>query len=159
MKSKILLLALFSTIIFTSCMTVKWTPVSFAPDEFVKVYEVDGSKDALFLKSNEWMISIFNNATSVIQHTDKAEGVIIGKYLMHGTVTAGAYGTTVDSRIYAIIDIRVKDGKARLSIKPEDWRYYKGLVGVPYTKDLALIDMNALADAFQKYIGKKEVQF
>lgn len=148
---------LLAITLLTSCVT--YQKVTFAPDEFVKVYETPGTKDALFLKSNEWMVGIFKDATSVIQHSDKEEGVIIGKYLMFGTITPGAYGTTIDSRVYAIIDIRVKDGKARLAIQPGNYSAVTSMMGPGYTKDKALADLNALADSFNRALLKNEVTF
>ena len=78
---------------------------------------------------------------------------------MFGTISAGLYGTTNDSRVFAIIDIRVKDGKARLLIQPQTWRYMQGMVGTAYTKEKALADMNALAESFNQALLKSEVKF
>jgi len=90
--------------------------------EVTKVYDdVVGTKAQLFLKTNEWMVSTFKNADSVIQYSDKDEGVIIGKYLMAGQILFGSY--KVDERVFAILEVHVKDGKIKISIKPVPWNY------------------------------------
>ena len=150
-------LILFS-ITVTLCSCVTWQTVSFSSDDFVKVYEIQGSQSELFLKANDWMVRTFKDATSVIQHSDKQEGVVIGKYLIFGSFSQGMYGGTVDSRVYAIIDIRVKDGKARLMIQPNEYAYG---VGVPnaFTKEKALERMEALAVDFESAMNLKKVEF
>jgi len=136
--------------------------VTFTESEnYVQVYEdVTGDKNSLYLKANDWMISNFNDATSVIQHSDKEEGVLIGKYLMSGTMQGSRYGTA-DSRVYAIIDIRVKDQKARIEIKPiGSWTYDpNGMTIFQYSKDKAKADMKILAESFHQSLIKKGVEF
>jgi hypothetical protein len=144
-------------VIFTSCLGYK--TVTFTDDEFVKTHEnLDGTQDELFLKANEWMVSVFNSAKSVVQHSDKQEGVIIGKYLMHTIPTSntGMYGTYDDIDVFAVIDIRVRDGKARLQIKPTDYSHPNML---PYTKQDALDEMNRLAVSFENKIRTGKVDF
>jgi hypothetical protein len=51
----------------------------------IKTYtDLTDNQDELFIKANDWMISMFKDASSVIQFNDKQEGVLIGKYLMSG---------------------------------------------------------------------------
>lgn len=138
----------------TSCFTLK--NATFEKDAFVRVYEnLPGNQDDLYLKANEWMVSAFNNAESVIQHSDKEEGVLIGKYLMFGALTTGMYG--IDSRVFSIIDIRVKDGRARLSIQPDNYTYYD--TQYAYTKEKALATMEELASSFEKSLKSEKVDF
>jgi len=155
------ILAALLTIALTSCASMQ--PVTFTESEYVvKVFEdVKGTKEQLYLKANDWMIKTFNDATSVIQHSDKEEGVIIGKYLMNGKVHSGAYGTTLDTRVYAIIDIRVKDQKARIEIKPQDkWEYdSSGMTIYDYSKQKAIADMQKLIESFYQALQKKDVEF
>ena len=108
MKNK--LTCLWAIVLFSCAPSL----INFTEDEHLgEIYEdVIGSHDELYLRANSWMISTFNDAESVIQHSDKEEGVIIGRYLMNGTVSAGMYGS-VDTRVYAVIDIRVRDDRAR----------------------------------------------
>ena len=134
--------------------------ISFTEDErFIEVIDVPGSKNELYLKANDWMIQTFNSAESVIQHSDKEEGVVIGKYLMHGSVSSGVYGAA-DTRVYAIIDIRVKDDRARLEIKPLDWYYdASGMTVYQFSKQDAINAINRLSDSFYKGLTKESVEF
>jgi hypothetical protein len=126
----------------------KKTFVKFTENEFIKVYEnLNSLQDDLFQKSNEWIVSFFRDAKSVIQHTDKEKGVIIGKYLMNSYV-----------EVYVTIDIRVKDGRARLAITPNDYFYYE-TKKLSYTKKDAINDMNQLAQSYYEKIKSKEIDF
>jgi hypothetical protein len=135
--------------------------VNFSEDEkFIEIVDVPGPKNELYLKANNWMIETFKDAESVIQHSDKEDGVIIGKYLMHGGLTPGIYGTTVDTRVYAIIDIRVKDDRVRLEIKPMDWYYdSSGMTVYQFSKQDAIAAINRLSDSFYKGITKETIEF
>jgi len=137
--------------------------VGFTEDEqLVKVFDnLPSTKDKLFLKANDWMIRTFNSAESVIQHSDKEDGVIIGKYLMHGTLShGGPYSAAADTRVYAIIDIRVKDQKARIEIRPQDWKYdSSGMTVYNYSKQDAIADIQRLVDSFYNSLQKKDVEF
>lgn len=140
--------------------------IQFNEDEqLVEVFEnLPGTKEHLYLKANAWMIETFNNAESVIQHTDKEEGAIIGRYLMSGELTQATGLGTVDSRVYAIIDIRVKDGKARIEIKPQGkWTYYQSsTIGgryYNYSKEDAMQDMAQLSEGFYNSLLKDDIKF
>lgn len=158
---KKLVLLLFITSVLTSCYTTKMLTLSDTP--FVKIYDdVQGTQNELFLKSNEWMIGAFNNAKSVIQHSDKAEGVIIGKYLMlttSGTVVFGSPTPIPGTDVYAIIDIRVKDSKARIEIKPNDFRYITDGMSKEFTKEDAVAIMEKLSESFHESLKVKKVDF
>jgi hypothetical protein len=151
-------LLLLSALLMYSCSP---TLVKFSEDEkFIEIVDVPGPKNELFLKANNWMIETFNSAESVIQHSDKEEGVIIGKYLMYGGVSPGIYGTTVDTRVYAIIDIRVKDDRVRLEVKPQDWYYdSSGMTVYQFSKQDAVAAINRLSDSFYKGISKETIEF
>lgn len=130
-------------------------------ENLVQVFEdTEGTKDQLYLKANNWVIETFNNAESVIQHSDKEEGVIIGKYLMSGLVQGNMYATA-DSRVYAIIDIRVKENKARVEIKPQgQWRYdASGMTIFNYSKEEAKEEMRQLAHSLHDALLKNAVEF
>ncbi|AWW32180.1 hypothetical protein DN752_19670 [Echinicola strongylocentroti] len=157
MKNQILLLAT-SIILLSSCMSAKVVNMEDRP--YVQVYEsLDTSQDDLFLMANEWMIKTFNDAESVIQHSDKEDGVLMGKYLMSGGVSTGLYGTTSDSRVYSIIDIRVKDDKVRISITPQEWAYYEMSTAPKYTEEEAMKDMENLASSLYQHISTSNVDF
>jgi hypothetical protein len=136
--------------------------VSFSEDEnFIQVYEdLKGTQNEIYLKANDWMIKQFKDATSVIQHSDKEDGVIIGKYLMYGNLSSGMYGATSDSRVYAIIDIRVKDNKARLEIKPQAFKYDpSGMTIYYYSKADCIRDMKLMGESFYQALQKDAVKF
>lgn len=159
MKKSILLL--FIAVALTSCYTTKMMTLSDSP--FIKVYDdVNGTQNQLFLKSNEWMITVFNNAKSVIQHSDKEEGVIIGKYLMLTTPPTVVFGSSVPvpgTDVYAIIDIRVKDNKARMEIKPNDFKFITDGISKEFTKEDAVVIMENLAESFHGALKVKSVDF
>lgn len=138
-------------ILLMSCLTLK--KVTFSPDEFVRVYEnLSGSKNELFLKANDWMVRTFKSAKSVIQLSDKEEGILLGKYILHSDVLV-SLGGPVESNIYAIIDIRVKDNKARLQIQPENY------TSPNFTKEQAMVVLEDLAADFSKAMKSGKIDF
>jgi hypothetical protein len=148
-----------SAVILFSCAPAL---IQFHEDEhLVEIYdELNATQDELYLKANSWMIESFKDAESVIQHSDKDEGAIIGKYLMAGGVSTSMYGS-VDTRIYAIIDIRVKDNRAKIEIKPqESWHYdASGMTVYNFSKEDAQREMVRLAQSFFDSIHKETVEF
>ncbi|MGY6648043.1 DUF4468 domain-containing protein [Wenyingzhuangia sp. IMCC45574] len=133
-----------------SCAIVKTesNPVS-------KVVEVAGeNKNQLYVKANNWMVSVFNNAESVIQFTDKESGTITGKYLLGTIAAASKYGSA--QYAYAMIKIQVKDGASRITITPQSFTYAKGNIFTLYTKEKADRDIQALIQDFETAIQKKE---
>lgn len=155
------ILVLVVTVIFnlTSCAPLKTVSVN---EPFVKVYiDLKGNQSENFVKANDWMVSEFKNAESVIEYTDKETGTIIGKYLMFGTVRHGAYGMTSDDRIFAKIDIRLKDNRARISIQPMgNWKYdSSGFTIYSYSPEKAQADMESLADRFYMKLRSDTVDF
>jgi hypothetical protein len=158
-----------STICLTllpSCYTLRQMPVAFEP--VVKTNDVNGTKDELYLKSNRWMVSIFKDARSIIQYSDKAEGTIIGRYLLKDFPADPFH---IEKFIYATIEITVKDGKSRIVITPEGWtvttRYNdkgepKKIVEPKeryYTKEMAIADINALCESFHKSLENNSLTF
>lgn len=164
MKKLLTLIMISYLFLVVGCMSGA-SLVQFPEDEdLVEVYDYPAlSKDQLFLKANGWMIETFNSAESVIQHSDKEEGAIIGKYLMYGsTSTSYVYGQAIeiDSRVFAIIDIRVKEGKAKIEIKPQRQWPYGGYSGAyNYSKEKAVQDIIKLSDSFNAYLSKSDVEF
>jgi hypothetical protein len=127
---------------------------------YSKVFEnLPEDKNQLFIKANEWMIKTFNNAESVIQYSDKEAGALIGKYLMSGSSDPGYPNR--DTRIYAKIDIRVKDNKAIIIIEPlSEWKHDpSGLTILTYSKEDAITDMDALSESFHKSLIAKAIEF
>jgi hypothetical protein len=152
--------------LLTSCFTTKLIPVSF-PEPIVKIYDVNGTKDELFINANRWMISTFKDARSIIQYSDKTEGILIGKYLLFykPAVPPSAYiGEIPEVTIYAIIELTVKDNKARISISPDSWndRQYNDGYSEPesmYSKEKAISDINNLCESFNKGVQAEKVEF
>jgi hypothetical protein len=158
MKTKLSILA-FYCLIVSSC--APYQVISF-DQAYIKVFEdLPGNKNQLFVKANEWMVKTFNSAESVIQFSDKEEGTIIGKYLMFGEVHSGGYGVTVDNRVYAKIDIRIKDNKARISIEPLDkWQYDPSGISIyKLSRESALDEMDGLSDGLHKALIAKTIDF
>lgn len=155
------MLVLFVAVITVSCYTAKTVTLSDTP--FVKVYDdVPGTQDELFLKANEWMISTFKDARSVIQHSDKEDGVIIGKYLMFTTPPVFGFGASIPTPgtdIFAIIDIRVKENKSRIEIKPYDFTYVSDGISKEFTKEDAVAIMETLAESLHQTLQTKKVDF
>jgi hypothetical protein len=82
MKKKLKIIYFLTTILtITSCASsTKATEVKV--NKLSKIISTENTKNKLYLKANDWMISTFGNAESVIQFSDKDAGVITGKYLM-----------------------------------------------------------------------------
>lgn len=143
--------------ILSSCMTT----VHFAEDEYFNAVFEDtpGTKDQLYLKANRWMIKEFVDASSVIQHNDKVDGTIIGKFLLYGSLRTGAYGVTSDTRIFAIIEITVKDDKSRIQIRPQSSWTYSEESQNGYSKTTAMRDIENLAESFHQAMVKEVQDF
>ena len=154
-------LFVFAFLTMNSC--ISYQTVTFTEEEyFVKVFDnLEDNKDELFIKANDWMITIFKDATSVIEYSDKEAGALIGKYLLGGEVHNGVYGVSIETRIYAKIDVRVKDSRARISIQPlSSWQYDKsGMTIHNYSKEKANEDMNKLAESLQKHLKSEQIDF
>ena len=135
---------------FQSCavITTESKPVT-------KVVNVENTtQNELYVRANNWMVSAFNNAESVIQFSDKESGTITGRYLL-GTITnANEYGPA--RRAYATIKIQVKDNASKITITPESFKYAKGNPYTLYTKEKADADINDLILSFEQNIILKE---
>lgn len=115
---KKIILLLLAIITLQSCGT--YQKISASDLSTTKIYEnLNKSQSDLYVISNSWMIDAFNNADSVIQFSDKETGSIIGKYLVQGSIIRSGYLST-DTRIFAKIDISLKDNRAKISITPTD---------------------------------------
>ena len=111
---------------------------------------VPASQDQLFLKANGWMTETIGDAEKVVQHFEDEEGVIIGNYIMNGSIASDK----IDNRVHAIIEIRVRDNNARIEIRPQArWRYSNNPQS-PYTysKEDARFQMNKLLKSFYETV-------
>jgi hypothetical protein len=160
--------AFFLSILLCSCNVAKPVIVEISEPVVFMFEDLDLSQDELFLKANEWMISTFNNAESVIQYSDKEAGTLMGKYILYERAATYLSDniTTPDTRVYATLDIRVKDNKARLAVKVLDsWTYSyvkfssgkEYISGVP--KEDALNKIESLSASFKKNLLAKGVDF
>lgn len=148
----------------TSCTATRIL-VNF-DEPIVKTFDATGTKEELFVNANRWMISIFKDARSVIQFSDKTEGILIGKYLLY---YPESLFYNLSPEIYAIIEINVKDGRGRISIKPDNWSYSKANYGIPYwsgtqdsylyDKEKAIADIDTLCEDFNKNLQSKKINF
>jgi hypothetical protein len=128
-------------------------------NEFI---DVQGTKDELYIKANQWIVRTFKDAKSVIQFQDKAEGKIMGKYLMHSTTYGGGFGlysTAISSvDVYSLITISVKDNATKIDIEPMgEWKYdSSGVTIFNYSPEKAQRDINTLIQDYKKFILLKE---
>jgi hypothetical protein len=164
--------AILSLSLLPSCYTYQAVKISFS-EPIIKTYEVPGTKDELYLKSNLWMVSTFKDAKSVIQYSDKAEGILTGKYLLNYIEPSSGYSPLIGSystkeyTLYAIIEIRVKDGKAYISVLPDSWTHTAGYDGYgnpikregEYTKEMAIAEIDALCESYYKSLLAEGVKF
>jgi len=138
--------------------------VSCAPMMDVKiqsvqeVVETKSSKNDLFVKANQWMVKTFNNAESVIQFSDKESGTITGKYMLKQTYSVGSnYQYVPNGGIFAVINIDIKDNKARITITPENYRTpsQHNDPALIYKEETARADINNLIQEFSESIKQE----
>jgi hypothetical protein len=114
---KIIVIAFVS--LLTSCSSLMMPVVKTTDLAKTKIIEnLSENKSDLYVKANKWMIKSFNNAESVIQFSDKESGTISGKYLLFGSISPGLYGASIDSRIFATINVECKNNKAKIEVVP-----------------------------------------
>lgn len=139
---KILCLTVFIALHSCAVITVPENPVS-------TVVELpDTPKEDLYVKANNWMVSAFNNAESVIQFSDKDAGQITGRYMLGMITAASQYGPA--NYAYAIINIKVKDGASKITVTPQEWRYAKGNMYTLYNEEKMNEDIASLISDFEK---------
>lgn len=99
-----------------SCASIK--PLS-TPDAVNANISNSKTSAENYILANEWMVETFNNAESVIQFSDKDQGIVKGKYFLAKTTQFLNMGAlTVENNLSAIITIRVRDNQARIEIEP-----------------------------------------
>jgi hypothetical protein len=101
--------------LLNSCASIV---IQDTPPPKIATFENELSKDQNYVLANEWMVESFNNATSVIQFTDKESGTVKGKYTIKSAyISTSTYVASTDA-LFAIITIRVKDKLSRIEIDP-----------------------------------------
>lgn len=148
-----------------SSMVGSYQPVQVSVEPTSKTFEVDGSKDELYVKANKWMVTAFNNAKSVIQFSDKEAGVVTGKYLIGQTSTSAGYYQQ-QSDIFALITVEVKDGATKITLSPQDYGYVEvekaglsGAYSVGLSEDELINKVNGVIDSYQAYLNNKDSSF
>ena len=140
-------MTLFLNLQNCAIITTESVPVS-------KVIQVENAnKDELYVKANNWMVTAFNDAESVIQFTDKESGTITGKYLLGTVSQANQYEPA--NRVFALLNIQFKDGATNITITPESFRYAKGNPYTLYTEEDAKSDINGLIASYEEAIQKE----
>lgn len=140
-------------VLVTSCGVTKNLQ---APTSIERIVELNESKDKLYIKANEWMVSSFKSAKSVIQFSDKEEGIITGKYLMKEGQAGSQYVAKVDDN-YALITIRVKDNASKIEVSPIGLFYTNKPLGVElgFTPEMFNESANTLIDSFTTSIKQE----
>ena len=158
---KVLLFAIV-LVSFESCMSIKQTAITIPGIE--KIIGTDLTKDKGYLKANEWAVTTFVNAESVIQFSDKEEGVVMGKYALKPASTSSTYNVMTGQSspytikaVFALIRVQSKDKAIKISITPNDFTVVTvndGVGGktVSYSREQALIDVETLITGFENYI-------
>jgi len=119
------------------------------------VVNVEGkTKNELYIRANTWMVETFNNAESVIQFSDKENGIVTGKYIMTTIITS----TTTSHGVYSMIKIQVKDGAARITITPQSYQNNANVFagGVGYSLEKMNADIDELIKDFTISIKETE---
>jgi hypothetical protein len=150
MKNTINCFFILSFLVINSCAITKTVNID---EPYIKIYSnLPGSKNDLFVRANIWFVTTFNDAKSVIQFSDKEKGVILGKFILHPGIT--------ETEVNAVIEIRVKDEKAKISIVTNSWKYDKsGSSLYRYSVENAVNDIQYFCISFQEAMNKKEIDF
>lgn len=92
-----------------------------------KIVEVpELSQNEIFVKANNWAVSAFSNADSVIEFSDKESGTITGKYAMRYHGKSATFWAGGDVAPWTLMEINVKEGRARISLKLSSLDFYNG---------------------------------
>lgn len=92
--------------------------------KYEQVIEIPGTKDGLFTKTKLWLVDMFENSKDVIQHEDKAEGVITGQgYFLYKYYFSYAKKKAIITEKNIAVErasfafkVFLKDGKAKLLV-------------------------------------------
>jgi len=120
---KFCLISVVVLIIFSlsSCISMQKGTVTGEMRTYSEVVELpDITQDALYVAANSWMTTVFKNANSVIDFSDKGEGKIVGsfdKYTLSGPM--GLSNTRLRTRIV----IETKEGRYRITFSNPTWQW------------------------------------
>lgn len=150
-KLTILLLSII-LLILDSFLHIGCSPVKMVTEiKYDKPIEMPGkTKSELYGMSNEWMITQFSDARSIIQFSNLEVGTISGKYLMFYQ-PPDTYA--IEISFYAIITIRVKDGKTQITIDPQG-ALPRSMLGVElYTMKRMEAELDRLILSFEDFLN------
>lgn len=142
-------LLLFLSLSLLSCKTTV-VPKEYFKQELI-VEDLKETREESYIKANTWMLDVFRSSASVVEFTDKESGTILGKYIIQGSHTA-EFGYTVDYRVFAKIDIRIKDNAAKILIIPD--------TNISITNNKEIEDLHkkikSLIDSFENYMKNEK---
>ena len=132
------------------------------------------TKDDIYVKANQWAVSTFRDAESVIEFSDKEAGNIMGKYV-DDPITEPCPALLCEKeirRFRTTISIDVREGRARMSMTDPtvyDFESYNVLTGQvsmgwsPITKADDLRDIRATWEVvysrFEEYMSTPRDDF
>lgn len=153
MKKLIFLsLILVSVLTLQSCATLE----TIESQVTEKVVQLDGkTQDELYIRANTWMVEKFNNAESVIQFSDKPNGIVIGKYTLSQKAVDSDGLEATRKNTFAIIKIQVKDSAAKITITPQAFSIY-AMESTEKTVQKVQTEVDELIGSFIESIGVTE---
>lgn len=116
------------------------------PSSKEKVIEINESKDHLYSKAIEWMLSSFGSERRTIEYSDKEVGIIRGreKPLIPSV-------STQKQKDFAVITITVKDKILNIKASPNDPLIYKDSLEAKGFN----ANVDILLQGFELYMKKK----
>lgn len=125
-----------------------------------EIVELDNkTQDEIYIRANTWMVESFHNAESVIQFSDKEDGILAGRYSLHTDNLITSYGTYGAPDVFANIKIQVKDGAAKITIVVDDFLTYSSATKIgekELTSEYISSTVDGLISSFQKGIQVSE---
>lgn len=146
---------LIVSILFITCQScASYKTVNVEP--VTRVFQTEGTKNELFVKANNWMLEKFNNPKSVVQFSDKEEGIVTGRYMMKEYYTwTGAQWIANGNGVFAVIKIQVKDGAAKITVDPDQFIQGEGSLvdkNNSFSEANAILESNTLIETFETYL-------
>ena len=152
-------LLVFLTLLFISCATTSASKSTkeTLPDRQT-IIDVEGlNQEELFVKANVVLVDLFKKSSSVIQFSDKSNGIIKGKFIIP-EVWSGIYCY----RINATITVEVKDFKTRLTISDIYATFVGDAIGGRYLsdgRDIKIETESKLGEKVQEELKNFEMNF
>jgi hypothetical protein len=126
-------ISILGVVLFFSCVTHQ--PITGEEGTLSQVVNAPGVNAIdLYTKINLWFVDAFNSAESVIQYSDKAQGVIKGKYAFRSTFNG------VPAWIFSTVSVEIKDERYRITISDPTMQGISTTSREVYTLDRRLLD-------------------